>query len=69
MFNQQVQGQDGGSIGFKAFLREHDLPMGTFVRYVGNRRHVLFHIAGLIIHHHEKLVSCVDKKGRNVLQV
>ena len=37
----------GDPVGFKAFLRKKQIPLGEFPRYVGNRMHVVFHLAGL----------------------
>ncbi|GFR89280.1 hypothetical protein ElyMa_006120400 [Elysia marginata] len=45
----------GDPCGFKNMLRSHNLPVGTFVRYVGNRIHVMFHLAGILILHWDKL--------------
>lgn len=45
----------GDPIGFKNMLRLHNLPVGTFVRYVGNRMHVVFHLAGILVLHWSKL--------------
>ncbi|XP_055880365.1 uncharacterized protein LOC106063498 [Biomphalaria glabrata] len=39
----------GDPSSFKAFLRLSDLKVGVIVRYVGNRLHILFHSAGVII--------------------
>ena len=36
----------GDPRGFKAFLDQEGLPRGILPRYIGNRLHVLFHIAG-----------------------
>ncbi|GFR93746.1 hypothetical protein ElyMa_004385600 [Elysia marginata] len=47
----------GDPLGFKNFLRQNDLPLGTFVRYVGNRLHILFHLAGVLVTHREKLLA------------
>ncbi|GFR74380.1 hypothetical protein ElyMa_002161200, partial [Elysia marginata] len=52
----------GDPIGFKSFLRQHGLPMGSFPRYVGNRFHVLFHLAGLILLHQTKLQDFLENQ-------
>ena len=56
----------GDPAGFVAFLRSNGLPLSLFPRYRGNRLHVLFHIAGLLVHHQPLMlqflkegISCV----------
>ena len=34
--------------GFKQFLRQENIKPGIIVRYVGNRLHVVFHLAGVL---------------------
>ncbi|XP_059141890.1 uncharacterized protein LOC131941956 [Physella acuta] len=41
----------GDPTGFKAFLRQHSLACGIFPRYVGNRLHVMFCLAGIVYRH------------------
>ena len=41
-------------------LRHYNLPLGTFKRYVGNRIHVLFHLAGVLQLHWSKLKEFVQ---------
>ena len=53
----------GDPEGFKLFLSELGVPIGSFPRYVGNRLHVLFHIACFIVRHLESLR--VFLKGNN----
>ncbi|GFR66542.1 39S ribosomal protein L46, mitochondrial [Elysia marginata] len=50
----------GDPLGFKNLLRQHDLPMGTFVRYVGNRLHIMFHLAGILMTHHAMLLAFTE---------
>ena len=37
----------GDPVGFKQFMRQENIKPDTIVRYVGNRLHVLFHLAGI----------------------
>ena len=53
----------GDPEGFKLFLSELGVPIGSFPRYVGNRLHVLFHIACFIVRHMESFR--VFLKGNN----
>ena len=39
----------GDPAGFKTFLRLSDISTGIIPRYVGNRLHILFHSAGVIV--------------------
>ena len=41
--------------GFKMFLKSKSLPLGLFPRFRGNRLHILFHTAGIIIQHYSLL--------------
>ncbi|GFS12659.1 hypothetical protein ElyMa_006703300 [Elysia marginata] len=41
-------------------LRQHNLPAGTFLTYVGNRMHVLFHLAGVLLLHWDKVKKFLD---------
>ena len=50
----------GDPCGFKNMLRNDNLPMGTFVRYVGNRIHVLFHLAGILVLHHSRVKKFLE---------
>ena len=45
----------GDPQGFKLFLKKLNLPLGLFPRYRGNRLHILFHNAGIIIQYLEQL--------------
>ena len=42
---KQGKGDPGG---FKQFLRQENIKPGIIVRYVGNRFHVVFHLAGVL---------------------
>ncbi|GFR77463.1 hypothetical protein ElyMa_005825800 [Elysia marginata] len=61
----------GDPCGFKNFLQHYELSMGTFVRYVGNRLHVMFHSAGILYTHHAKLISFTENEctGGGLLRV
>ena len=52
----------GDPAGFKDMLHRHNLPVGTFVRYVGNRMHVLFHLAGILVLHCNKVKDFLDTR-------
>ena len=43
-------------VGFKQFMRQENIMPGTIVRYVGNRLHVLFHLAGIFFFLRGKLL-------------
>ena len=43
----------GDPRGFTIFLASEGLPRGLIPRYRGNRLHVLFHTAGVLIHHYQ----------------
>ena len=47
--------------GFKQFLRQHNIKPSIIIRYVGNRFHVMFHLAGV----REKLLIYLDKSCNN----
>ena len=47
----------GDPKGFVIFLDRNNLSRGLLPRYRGNRLHVLFHIAGIMIEHHDKLTE------------
>ena len=47
----------GDPAGFKSFFQRNGVPIGLFTRYVGNRLHVLFHLAGVIISQRDLLMS------------
>ena len=46
----------GDPVGFKQFVRQENIKPSTIVRYVGNRRHVLFHLAGIFFFLRGKLI-------------
>ena len=43
----------GDPRGFTTFLDDYNLPKAIIPRYRGNRLHVLFHTAGILIQHHD----------------
>ena len=47
----------GDPKGFLTFLERNNLPKGILPRYRGNRLHILFHIAGVLIEHHSALTE------------
>ena len=59
---KQGKGDPGG---FKQFLRQENIKPGIIVRYVGNRFHVVFHLAGVLYYLREKLLIYLDTSCRN----
>ena len=55
----------GDPSGFKQFLRQHNIKPSIIIRYVGNRFHVLFHLAGVLYYLREKLLIYLDKSCNN----
>ena len=55
----------GDPKGLTTFLQEEKIPLKYFTRYVGNRLHVLFHLAGVIYTYKEKLLQYLDKGCNN----
>lgn len=53
--------KSGDPGGFRAFLKLKNLPPGIITRYVGNRMHVLFHLAGTAYHLKEILIEFLSK--------
>ena len=47
----------GDPSGFRLFLLQKKLPLLLIPRYRGNRLHVLFHIAGVLVCHHSELIT------------
>ena len=46
----------GDPAGFKEFMRQENIRPGMIVHYVGNRFHVMFHLAAAFFHLKEKLL-------------
>ena len=46
----------GDPSGFKQFLRQNNIKPSIIIRYVGNRFHVMFHLAGVLYYLREKLL-------------
>ena len=59
---KQGKGDPGG---FKQLLRQENIKPGIIVRYVGNRFHVVFHLAGVLYYLREKLLIYLDTSCRN----
>lgn len=51
----------GDPTGFILFLHENNLPLLLLPRYRGNRLHIMFHIAGVLYHYHEKFLSFLNQ--------
>ena len=51
--------------GFKQFMHQENIKSALFVRYVGNRCYVFFHLAGAMFTLKEKLMHCLEKLCRN----
>ena len=54
----------GDQAGFKEFMRQEYIRPGMIVRYVGNRYHVMFHLAAVFFHLKEKLLKYLDNTCR-----
>ena len=55
----------GDPSDFKQFLRQHNIKPSIIIRYVGNRFHVMFHLAGVLYYLREKLLIYLDKSCNN----
>ena len=55
----------GDPSGFKQFLRQNNIKPSIIIRYVGNRFHVMFHLAGVLYYLREKLFIYLDKSCNN----
>ena len=55
----------GDPKGFKSFLQLENIPLKYFVRYVGNRLHVLFHLADVIFTYKDTILYYLDKVCNN----
>nr|XP_047127688.1 uncharacterized protein LOC124808571 [Hydra vulgaris] len=51
----------GDPTGFKTFLINIGFRLGTIARYVGNRLHILFHLAGTVYWMKDNLVMFLKK--------
>ena len=54
----------GDPAGFKEFMCQENIRPGMIVRYVGNRFHVMFHLAAVFFHLKEKLLKFLDNTCR-----
>uniref|UniRef100_A0A2C9LZ33 Uncharacterized protein n=1 Tax=Biomphalaria glabrata TaxID=6526 RepID=A0A2C9LZ33_BIOGL len=54
----------GDPSNFKVFLKLSGLKVGVIARYVGNRLHILFRSAGIIIHLKNELLQYLDRYGK-----
>ena len=59
---KQGKGDPGG---FIQFLRQENIKPGIIVRSVGNRFHVVFHLAGVLYFLRDKLLKYLDTSCRN----
>ena len=55
IFHYRFKDGSGYPAGFKDMLQHHNLLVRTCVGYVGNRMHVLFHLAGILVLHCSKV--------------
>ena len=55
----------GDSSGFKLFMKKENVSPGLIVRYVSNRLHVIFHLAGVFFFLRDLLQLHLDKYSRN----
>ena len=60
-FYPRYNQKSGDVPGFKTFLKSHDLSPGIILRYVGNRIHVLFHMAGTVIMILQELITFLSR--------
>lgn len=51
----------GDPVQFKAFMKEKQIPLKMFPRYVGNRMHIVFHLAGVTVLLKNELIEFVTK--------
>ena len=58
--NLRYKDGKGDLTGFRVFLDNQGLPRGLIPRYRGNRLHVLFHIAGILFHHHKLFMKLLE---------
>ncbi len=49
--------KSGHPESFIAFLRDRNIPISKFARYVGNRLHIKFHLAGVFYEHKDALMD------------
>ena len=47
----------GCPVQFMAFLGSRNIPLKEFPRYVGNRMHVIFHLAGSVVFYRSELLT------------
>ena len=57
----------GDPSGVKKCLRQHNIKPNIIIRYVGNRFHVMFHLAGVLYYLREKLLIYLDKSCNNTI--
>ncbi|KAK2144705.1 hypothetical protein NP493_4143g00000 [Ridgeia piscesae] len=55
----------GDPSGFKFFMKKENISPGLIVRFVGNRLHVIFHLAGVFFFLRDLLQLYLDKYSRN----
>ena len=55
----------GDPSGFKLFMKKENVSPGLIVRYVSNRLHVIFHLAGVFFFLRDLLQLYLDKYSRN----
>ena len=56
----------GDPAGFKMFMRQENIKPSVIVQYVGNRFHVLFHLAGILYVLRDKLLLYLENVCHNV---
>ncbi|GFS23582.1 hypothetical protein ElyMa_003393100 [Elysia marginata] len=59
VFKLRFKQGTGDPGGFKTHFKELGVPIGTFVRYVGNRMHILFHLGGIYFLHRRATFSAL----------
>ena len=64
VFHRRKDGT-GDAFGFKKMLRENGLPLDLIPRYVGNRFHIDFHLAGIVFRHRAMLEKFCEPDGES----
>ena len=57
----------GDPAGFKEFMRQENIRPDMIVCYVGNRFHVMFHLAAVFFHLKEKLLIKIFRQYLSLL--
>nr|XP_047129504.1 uncharacterized protein LOC124809447 [Hydra vulgaris] len=55
----------GDPAAFKSYLKKNNVAPGLFLRYVGSRFHVLFHMAGIVVTYERLLKTFLENNTKN----